>query len=114
VIKNYEAAKMLNIAISMLKHRGLVTENIGIAAPPVPIKIEAINFHAARRMAERGITYEIESMVYCPIFDTKIDSAYCYEINLVAFGLCTPCLINNATDRVTAKNTCSGCVNKQI
>jgi len=59
-------------------------------------------------------TCDVESVVHCPIFDAKIDSGYCYEINSVAFGLCTPNLINNATDRVTARNACSICVNRQM
>ena len=59
-------------------------------------------------------TYGIENMLFCPIFNARIDDAYCYEINSVAFGLCTPDLINNATDRDTAKNNCSSCPNRQI
>jgi len=56
----------------------------------------------------------IEGMVFCPIFNNEIDDGFCYEINSVAFGLCTPDLINNATDRVIAKNSCNACVNRQM
>jgi len=57
---------------------------------------------------------DVDASVHCPIFGFEIDESYCYEINSVAFGLCTPDLIDNATDRITAKNTCSVCKNRQL
>jgi len=58
--------------------------------------------------------HDVDSMVLCPIFNAEIDSAYCYEINSVAFGLCTANLINNVVDRATAKDACSSCPNRQM
>jgi len=56
MLKNENDAKKLNAKIDILKSQGIVSENIGIAEAPVSIQIESVNNHAAKRMAERGIT----------------------------------------------------------
>jgi len=59
-------------------------------------------------------SFGIDQKIYCPIFNDEIDAGFCYEINSVAFGLCTPHLINNITDRETAIFNCTNCVNCQF
>jgi len=56
----------------------------------------------------------IDREFFCPLLKNTIDEDYCYEINSVAFGLCKPSLINNVTDRETARPVCKGCANKQM
>ena len=51
---------------------------------------------------------------FCPLLQEIIDSSYCYEINSVAFGLCKPSLIDNATDSETAEPICENCKHKQM
>jgi hypothetical protein len=51
---------------------------------------------------------------YCPLLKIIIPYEYCYEINSVAFGLCKPSLINDITDKQTAKPVCKKCANKQM
>jgi len=55
MIKNNESVEKLNKTIRQMQELGLVTQNIGIARPPIPVKIEYINHHAIKRMAERGM-----------------------------------------------------------
>jgi len=60
-------------------------------------------------------TVVIDSETYfCPLLKETIDSAYCYEINSVAFGLCKPSLINYVTDSEKAEPICENCKNRQI
>jgi len=96
MIKSESAARQLNEAVNSLINQGLVVESIGIADVPIPVKIESVNNHAAKRMLERGMTesdaqsfidnamvkivekaYDVENIVYCPIFDAEIDDGYC-------------------------------------
>ena len=66
------------------------------------------------KVRERQMTV-VDSMIYfCPLLQETIDSAYCYEINSVAFGLCNPSLIDNRTDSETAEDICENCPNRQI
>jgi len=60
-------------------------------------------------------TAVVDSEVYfCPLLKEIIDSAYCYEINSVAFGLCKPSLVNYATDSENAEPVCENCKNRQL
>ena len=56
MIKSESAARQLNEAVNSLINQGLVVESIGIADVPIPVKIESVNNHAAKRMLERGMT----------------------------------------------------------
>jgi len=53
-------------------------------------------------------------LLHCPLLKKDIPDSHCYDINLVALGLCIPELINNITDRETAWPVCSTCKNMQI
>ena len=50
----------------------------------------------------------------CPLLNGRINDSCCYEINSVAFGLCTPALVNDVIDRKTAEPICEKCSNKQM
>ena len=63
MIKNEEILKEFNKIIQSLKNQGIVSESIGIADFPIPMKIESINKHAAQRMKVRGIS-EKEAQSY--------------------------------------------------
>ena len=73
MIHSEAAAIRLNKAIKLLINQGLITENIGIAEIPIPLKIESISSHAAKRMHERGITKdELVSAYPSEFFDDGI------------------------------------------
>ena len=57
---------------------------------------------------------KVDREFFCPLLEEVIVDDYCYEINSVAFGLCKPSLIDNVTDRATAKPVCKTCANKQM
>ena len=53
---NGDTLKELNNTVQSLIAEGVLNKNIGTADIPVPVKIGAVDDHAAERMKERGIT----------------------------------------------------------
>ena len=66
------------------------------------------------KIKEKQISITDSKTYFCPLLKESIDSAYCYEINSVAFGLCKPSLIDDVTDSQTAEPVCENCKNRQI
>ena len=48
----------LNNMVRSLQEHGLVSENIGALASPIPLTIKTISAHAEERLADHGITKE--------------------------------------------------------
>ena len=61
-----------------------------------------------------GTAVSREVRYYCPLLKTEIAESFCYDINSVAFGLCKPSLIDNATSREEAEPVCDSCENKAM
>ena len=55
----------------------------------------------------------MENDVYfCPLLNEVICDGYCYDINMVAFGMCKPSLIDNIVNREDANAICKDCDNR--
>ena len=63
-------------------------------------------------MAKASVVDDI--LVICPLLKEEIADSYCYEINLVAFGLCKPSLINYVINREEAAPVCGSCENRAM
>ena len=57
------------------------------------------------------VTVVDDVMVYCPLLKKEIPDSDCYEINSVAFGICSSNLIDNIVTREEAEPICESCEN---
>ena len=57
---------------------------------------------------------ENEREYYCPLLKRVIDFAYCYDINMVAFGFIKVDAIEDLIDRKIADPICTDCEKRQM
>ena len=53
-------------------------------------------------------------MVYCPLLSREITETYCAEVNLVAFGICKPEMIDDTIVRTEAEKICEKCSHRSL